>query len=578
MEIFEILIIGAGSWGTTIAKVLAEKYPEKNISLYSNTKSIADEINSKHINKAYLNGISLPNNIIGVSELNKSILKSPVIFIAVPSKAVSSVCERISKLLEENIEYKIACLTKGFVLAKDNIFTMTEIIDQHLPQYKNEVTVISGPSHAEEVCVKKHTCLCIASKSEKSQMFFADFLQTNYIQCITSYDVKGVEFVSTLKNPLAIAAGMLVTLDYCGDNILGAFFTEAMRELNEIGEKFGFERETIYGITGLGDLITTSISSHSRNRRFGMEIVSRSKFSRKALNFKESIFTFLNPDYIIYQELKKSGYLVEGGYSLKPIILLCQKNNIELPLFKAVYDILANKKDPNILVEIIKSPHKSEEILRTGKVQNIEKPEGLAKVKGKKYYQVISARTNKKIQNDEELLRRIKNWSPKVIISLEERTKKVSGVKSLKEKHGIYTQIKLWKEISKSNNDLTVKKIVEKLCNVYADEIADNFSFDFFEFARNFLVGFFKIRYRFKPEYVFTNVKDIIVVKGDKIDEIKSLAKTHTILYVPMHKSNSDSIWVSWALAFNDLSMPRFAAGINLITDYTKNFIFKRLG
>jgi len=578
MEIFEILIIGAGSWGTTIAKVLAEKYPEKNIYLYSNISAIADEINSKHTNKSYLNGVTLSENIIGVSELERSVAKSEVIIIAVPSRAVSSVCEKISVLLEDNRDFKIACLSKGFVLEKDNIFTMTDVIEQHLPLYKNKIAVIYGPSHAEEVSARYQTCLCVASKSENLQLFFSDLLLTTYIQCVTSYDVKGVEFVGTLKNPLAIAAGMLVSLDGCGDNILGAFIVEAMKELNEIGRKFGFAKDTIYGVSGLGDLITTSVSKHSRNRRYGIEIVSQGKFSRKALNIKESIYSLLNPDFTIYRELKKSGYLVEGGYSLKPIILLCQKHNLDPPLFRAVYDILANKKDPYILVDIIKNPQKSEEILRESKVQHREKPEGLEKVKGQKYYEVISKRTFKKLQNNEELLRRIKNWAPKVIISLEERTRKKSSEKSLKEKHRLGTQIKLWKEVSRSNSDFALKKSVEKLCDVYAGEIADNFSFRINEFIRTFIIAFFKFRYRFKREFVFKNARDIIVVEGEKLDEIKSLAKTHTVLYMPMHKSNTDSIWVSWALAFNDLSAPRFAAGINLITSYFSNFLLKSLG
>lgn len=253
-----IAIIGSGSWGVALAIYLAKQ--GKKVKIWSFVKEEADLINNEKKCK-FLPNITLPEGIECTLSYEEAIKDSEIILHVTPSKFTRSIVKEYKKFVTNQ---PIIICSKGF--EKDSLKTLDEVIEEEMPEAK--IGVLSGPSHAEEVSIGVPTVLVVASKNEDVlEMVQKDFMSKD-LRIYTSKDVKGVELGGALKNIIAFCAGTAAGIGL-GDNSFAALITRGLTEISRLGIALGGEKDTFYGLSGLGDLIVTCLSEHSRNRKAG---------------------------------------------------------------------------------------------------------------------------------------------------------------------------------------------------------------------------------------------------------------------------------------------------------------------
>lgn len=309
-------VLGAGGWGTTIAIILNEK--GHNVILYEYFSDYCMVLNEKRENVKFLKGIKIPKKIKIVNNFKMAIESSEFIVLATPSHVLRKFLKKIKKL---NYKQKVfISVIKG--IEQKSLMTMSEIIKQELGNVK--IVVLSGPSLAQEVARKIPTTVVAASEDLKLAEKVQQMLSTNYFRIYTNNDVKGVELGGSLKNVIAIAAGILDGLK-TGDNTKAALITRGLAEIKRLGIKMGAHDDTFYGLAGLGDLVVTCESKLSRNRTVG-EQLGKGKKLKEILQNMEMVAEGVKTAYSAYR--------------------LSKKYNIEMPITREVYEVIYNNKSP----------------------------------------------------------------------------------------------------------------------------------------------------------------------------------------------------------------------------------------
>lgn len=342
----DVGIIGAGAWGTAIAKSIAEN--GHNAEIWSYEKSVTEDINNLHINSTYLAEVLLPETIIASTNLRETATGKDFLLIAVPSPFIVNVIKQILNI-EDIIEgnTQIGVLTKGFVTTKDRTRLIIETLEDYLPGiYKGNLVYISGPSHAEEVARNKITGLISSSLNAKSSIQFRSLLSGKNLLVFSSLDIIGVQVSAALKNVIAISFGMLDALKESipifGDNSESLLLAAGLNEIQKLGLALGSTHpETFTSIAGVGDLDVTCRSIYGRNRRFGREIV-----------LNNLLKDFRNIDDLI-DNAGKIGYLPEGIYAAKKVYELSREYKLKLPVCNGVYRVLNKDIEPLKEVELI---------------------------------------------------------------------------------------------------------------------------------------------------------------------------------------------------------------------------------
>ena len=316
-----IAIIGSGSWGVALAVYLANQ--GKKVKIWSFAKEEADLINNEKKCK-FLPNITLPEGIECTLSYEDAIKNSEIILHVTPSKFTRSIVKEYKEFVTNQ---PIIICSKGF--EKDSLKTLDEVIQEEMPEAK--IGVLSGPSHAEEVSIGVPTVLVVASKHEDVlEMVQKDFMSKD-LRIYTSKDVKGVELGGALKNIIAFCAGTAAGIGL-GDNSFAALITRGLTEISRLGIALGGEKDTFYGLSGLGDLIVTCLSEHSRNRKAG-KLIGQGK--------------------TLEETKKEVGMTIESIDNIEVAYELAKINNIEMPIVQMVYDVLYNKLDPKKAVEML---------------------------------------------------------------------------------------------------------------------------------------------------------------------------------------------------------------------------------
>jgi len=311
----QISIIGAGSWGTAIAVLLSGK--GFNVKLWARDSELIERIKSTRENAEYLPGIMFKANILPSSDMEYCCSGSEVVVIASPSHAMRDICSKIKGYISNN--QTIVSLTKG--IENDTLLRMSEIIKEFMPE--NEVAVISGPSHAEEVGKGIPTAVVASSRKRSVTEYIQDLFMTPMFRVYTNPDIVGVELGGALKNIIALGAGIIDGLEL-GDNTKAAIMTRGIVEIARLGEAMGASRNTFAGLSGIGDLIVTCTSMHSRNRRAGIAI-GQGKSVEEVLHGTKMV--------------------VEGIRTTRSAYQLAEKMNIVMPITQEIYNLLFNKSD-----------------------------------------------------------------------------------------------------------------------------------------------------------------------------------------------------------------------------------------
>lgn len=315
----KISVLGAGGWGTTLAILLF--YNGHEVTLWEYDKKYAKTLRKTRNNKLYLPDVEIPNEINITSSLDEACMKQHMIVIAVPSQFVRSVLKQMHSYDFKDITF--VNVSKG--IEKDSLMTVEEIIKDELPQVDDShFGVLSGPSHAEEVSRRIPTTVVAASRNEDTAKRIQSAFMASYFRVYSSDDLIGVELGGSVKNIMAIGAGIIDGAGF-GDNTKAAIMTRGTAELARLGKAFGAKQETFFGLSGMGDLIVTCNSQHSRNRYVGEQI-------GKGKKLKDVI--------------KKMKMVAEGVETTRSVYQLAKKKGVETPIINAVYSILFEEKDP----------------------------------------------------------------------------------------------------------------------------------------------------------------------------------------------------------------------------------------
>lgn len=531
-QIHRIAIIGAGSWGTAVAKSIAESKPHLEIALWAYERSVAASINEVRENREYLPGITLPPNIHAVTSLSAAITGSSVIIFATPSKALYDIALKSGEYLEDNAY--VAFLTKGFCRIAGKIYTISQAIEQAVPKLKGRVIAVSGPSHAEEVSKRFHTCLFVGGTHAESRAVIAALLDSEYIRCRETDDLRAVEVGGTLKNPAAIAAGIISELPRCGDNLAGALMSAAIREMIRLGALFGISAEHMVDISGLGDLVATALSDHSRNRRFGKDIALQIMKKKSPLGLWDRIVLKVRPRSLMQRMSRRVNYLAEGAYAIEPLIELADSAGIPIPVYRALYEVLMNRRDPSLLIETIKDPARFEELLHLAKIHVSEPRRGLENVRGGAFRDLIRIAAAKSFVTKSGANVALGPEPEEVIRSLKECLSDDNRERSLIESIGIQNY----------------RESVNDLISHYISEIED----DFRPFAR-WLYYAFATACRIRV--LFSTHREKTTVDG-AVAEIRSARKRAGVVYFLPAGNTTDLLLVLWAIIAHRLPFPRF--------------------
>lgn len=332
-----ISIIGAGSFGTALSVVLG--HAGFKVKLWARETEIVSEINKNHKNPAYLTGVTLPENVRAEGSLKKAVSRCDLALFATPSHAIRELAEQVKNDLNKNCV--IVSVAKG--IEKDTFMTPSQILVQVLHEriLEDQVGVLSGPSHAEEVGTFKPTTVVAAAYSKRVAGIIQNTFMTPMLRVYTNNDILGVEIGGAVKNIMAIAAGVVDGAEL-GDNAKAALITRGLHEMKRMGTYLGASRDTFSGLTGMGDLIVTCTSKHSRNRYVGYNI-------GKGDNL-ENITGGMN-------------MIAEGVRTTLSVSDWARKNGVEMPITEAVRSVLFEGVDPKDALYRLMTRNPKEEIL-----------------------------------------------------------------------------------------------------------------------------------------------------------------------------------------------------------------------
>ncbi|GFE42860.1 NAD(P)H-dependent glycerol-3-phosphate dehydrogenase [Streptococcus canis] len=306
----KVAILGPGSWGTALSQVLNDN--GHKVRLWGNIPAQIEEINTKHTNKHYFKDIVLDEKIKATLDLTEALADADAVLFVVPTKVTRLVAKQVAKALD----HKVVVMHASKGLEPETHERLSTILEEEIPaDLRSEIVVVSGPSHAEETIVRDITLITAASKDIETAKYVQSLFSNHYFRLYTNTDVVGVETAGALKNIIAVGAGALHGLGY-GDNAKAAVITRGLAEITRLGVKLGADPLTYSGLSGVGDLIVTGTSIHSRNWRAG-----------DALGRGEKL-----------EDIERNmGMVIEGISTTKVAHEIAQELGVYMPITTAIY-------------------------------------------------------------------------------------------------------------------------------------------------------------------------------------------------------------------------------------------------
>ncbi len=330
----EVLVLGGGAWGTALANLLAEN-TNKPVYLWSYEKEVANTINSKLINKKYLPSKKINKKIIASSSLPKFYIS--VVFVVIPSQYIFDFFKKFEKYFINNKKnvYNFIICSKGIDLKRKKL--LSDIVKKFFP--KSNIAILSGPSFAIDVLNEKPTAVTLATKSPKLASISLNLLSNRYFRVYLSKDIIGVQINGAMKNILAIAAGLTEGLRL-GENARAAILARGIKEIIRLTVAFGGKKETVLGLSGIGDIVLTCVSKSSRNYKLGL---------------------MLGEGQDLKDILQKSNHVAEGLENIKVVYYLKKKYKVNMPILTAIYNVLVKKYSfDKVIQQLLSRPIKDE--------------------------------------------------------------------------------------------------------------------------------------------------------------------------------------------------------------------------
>lgn len=332
MIMSKVVVLGGGSWGSALAISLAKK--GTRVDLWCRNADQAKEMESSRFNQKYLPNVELPQEVRVLSDLNEAVRGKAMVVLAVTSQSIRQVVMDIREMV--NDEVIIVNVAKGLEVGSN--LRLSQVVGEVLPH--NPFVALCGPSHAEEVSIGMPTGLVAASTNREAALAVQDMFISPSLRVYTNDDLIGVEIGGALKNVIALANGIAVGLGY-GDNTQAMLLTRGLAEITRLGVALGAQGATFLGLTGVGDLVVTCNSEHSRNRRCG-----------EALGRGEKLDSVL----------ANMGMVVEGVNTTKAAVDLAHKMNISMPIAEEMYEVLFKDDDVKLTVDRLMCRNKKNEL------------------------------------------------------------------------------------------------------------------------------------------------------------------------------------------------------------------------
>lgn len=313
MEKQRIAVLGPGSWGTALSQVLNDNGHE--VRIWGNLADQIDEINEKHTNTRYFKDVILDEKIKAYKDLAEALDGVDAVLFVVPTK----VTRLVSKQVAQTLDHKVIVMHASKGLEPDTHERLSTVLEEEIPAHlRSDIVVVSGPSHAEETIVRDITLISAASKDLETAKYAQTLFSNNYFRLYTNNDVIGVETAGALKNIIAVGAGALHGLGY-GDNAKAAIIARGLTEITRLGVKMGANPLTYSGLSGVGDLIVTGTSVHSRNWRAG-----------DALGRGEKL-----------EDIERNmGMVIEGISTTRAAYELAKELDVYMPITQAIYSVI----------------------------------------------------------------------------------------------------------------------------------------------------------------------------------------------------------------------------------------------
>ncbi len=329
----KVTVIGCGAWGTTLGKILAEN--GHDVFIWSHDQAISRDINEEYENKKLLPGIVLPENLRAVNTFSEALSGSSLVVLVTASAFFKETLLKIKDFLTP--EMLLVSATKGLHEGDDR--RMSELIFEVLPDFRSRTAVLSGPNISKEIALGKPAVTVIASENKETAKTIQQLFNRDYFRVYTNNDVVGTEFGGTLKNVIAIVAGIIDGLKL-GDNAKSALMVRGILEMSRLAVKLGAQQQTLFGLSGMGDLITTCSSELSRNHYVGEQLAA-GKSLKEILGGMTAV--------------------AEGVATTRAAYELAQKNKIEMPVTEQLYKLLyENKKIAEAINDLMNRDLKAE--------------------------------------------------------------------------------------------------------------------------------------------------------------------------------------------------------------------------
>lgn len=332
-----VTIVGAGSFGTALATVLDTA--GNNVQIWAREAEVVESINTRHINPAYLSDLKLPESIKAYNDLEHCLRSQDMVLFATPSHTLREIAARIKPCLDGH--EILVTVSKG--IENDTFKTMSQILIEVMEgvTLEDNIGVLYGPSHAEEVATLKPTTVVAAAYSTRTARLIQEAFLTPMFRVYINNDVIGVEIGGSVKNIMAIAAGVIDGAEL-GDNAKAALITRGLHEMKRMGAVMGAHPDTFSGLTGMGDLIVTCTSKHSRNRHVGQQI---------------------GRGYKLEEIIQSMNMVAEGIKTTKSVYDWAVKSGIDMPITKAVYRVLFENEDPKDALNTLMTRDPKDEII-----------------------------------------------------------------------------------------------------------------------------------------------------------------------------------------------------------------------
>lgn len=318
-----ITVVGAGSWGTALAQVLCDN--KNNVMLYDLNQDVVNDINQNHQNSRFFADLKLPSSLVATTNLKEALKDAQMILLSVPTKVIRDVLKSIN----QELDHLVIIINASKGIEPGTHKRVSEIVKEEIdPKHLEAFVALTGPSHAEEVIERAVTTVTCASTVAEKANIIQEMFNNQYFRVYRVNDLIGVEIGGSIKNVIALAAGIIAGLGY-GDNAKAALITRGLVEIKRLGTAVGANEETFSGLSGLGDLIVTCTSVHSRNWQAGYKIGSGSD---------------------LQEAIDSMTMVVEGVRTCQATYEMAQALQIEMPIVETVYEVIFNKLDPRVAI------------------------------------------------------------------------------------------------------------------------------------------------------------------------------------------------------------------------------------